>query len=99
MRAEYTDWLIGQGYDAKRISDYVAMTRRIETHYGAIDAAVRQGRFDALVAVLTYSTQDERDGRANPSTFAIRGNLRNNLASYKTALHAYKRFLDAGAAR
>jgi hypothetical protein len=95
MRPDYPDWLTGQGYSAKKISDYLAMARRIETHYGAIETAVRDGRFDDLLDVLTYSTEDERDDRPNPSAFDIRGNLRNNLASYKVALRAYKRFLDA----
>jgi hypothetical protein len=84
-----------QGYSAKKISDYTAMARRIETHYGAIDLAVHNGRYQDLVDVLTYSTEDERDDRPNPSVFDIRGNLRNNLASYKVALRAYRRFLDA----
>ena len=90
----YRDWLMVQGYPAKTISDRLAELTRIETEYGPVDARVRAGQYDTLIAALTYSTDDARQNRPNPSRFAIRGDLRTNLATYKSALRLYKRFLD-----
>ena len=95
MKPDYRNWLIDQGYRAKTIGDRLAELARIETEYGPVDARVRHKEYDALIDLLTYSTDDARQNRRNPTRFAINGDLRTNLATYKSALRLYKRFLDA----
>ncbi len=46
---------------------------------------------------LTYSTEDQRRERPNPSKIPFVGNTRNNLASYKSAALWYRRFREGGA--
>ncbi len=96
MTPDYRMWLIQQGYPGKTISDRMAELTRIETHYGSVDDCVRRGEYDALIQTLTYSTDDARQSRPNPTRFVIRGDLRTNLATYKAALRLYKRYLETG---
>jgi len=95
MKAGYERWLVQKGYAARTVSHRMTELTRVETEYGSIDDLVRQGRYAALVDHLTYSTEDARQGRANPTRFDIDGDLRTNIAAYKAALRLYKRFLDA----
>ena len=92
---DYRNWLTAQGYPAKTISDRMAELARIEGKYGPVRTRLAQGRLADLIACLTYSTQDARDNRPNPSRFVIQGDLRSNLATYKSALRLYLRFLQA----
>jgi len=48
--------------------------------------------YETLSAQFSYSAEDERDDRPNPSPISIDGNLRNGLASLKQALRLYDRF-------
>ncbi|EEW25188.1 endonuclease NucS domain-containing protein [Rhodobacter ferrooxidans] len=95
MRGDYRDWLKAEGYSDKTISTQLSQAARIETNYGPIEDILSNGGYDALFAELTYSSEDERRNRPNPSKIGIDGNLRNSLASYKNALARYARFLGA----
>jgi hypothetical protein len=48
----------------------------------------------SLIASMSYSKADERDGRPNPSKIPFDGNVYNNLASYRNAAQRYLRFRD-----
>lgn len=95
MRGDYRDWLKAEGYSDKTISTQMSEAARIEASYGPIEDILSNGGYDALFAELTYSSEDERRNRPNPSKLRIDGNLRNNLASYKNALARHARFLGA----
>lgn len=94
MRDDYRAWLVAQGYAKTTCSDNLSELRRIESAYGSIETLIASGGFEGLVQALTYSTEDEQMERPNPSRLPIRGRLRTNLASYKSALMRYRRFLE-----
>ncbi len=66
---------------------------RIEKEYGDLETIYRESGFSGIIDQLTYSTEDERRNRANPSKIRIDGNIRNGLAALKAALVLYESFL------
>ena len=95
MRQDYKDWLKAEGYTDRTIGTQLSQATRVETVYGPIEDVIASGGYDALFAELTYSSEDERRNRPNPSQIVIEGNIRNSLASYKNALARYARFLQS----
>jgi len=93
MRDNYRRWLADQGYTEKTISSRISDAQKVERLYGALDDLISAGGYDALIEELSYSTEDERRGRANPCRIQTDGHLRTNLASYKGAAALYRRFL------
>ena len=93
MREDFRAWLEGEGYADNTCKGQTSQVQRLETAYGSLDALIENGGYDKLFAELSYTTDDERHNRPNPSKFAIDGNIRNNLASYKNSLARYRRFL------
>jgi endonuclease len=93
MKDAYKAWLVEQGYTEKTIASRISDAQRVERLYGDLDDLIRNGGYDSLISELSYSSEDERRGRANPSKLQTEGNLRTNLASYKGAVALYRRFL------
>lgn len=93
---EFKEWMQAQGYDAGTITTQLARLRRIEAHYGSLAGNAVDGSIAQLEAQFAYSTQDERDGKPNPVKLPIEGNLRTNLASYKSTIAYYRRFIEGG---
>ena len=93
MRSDYRLWLEAQQYSAGMVNAQLHRVGRVEEHYGSLDDRYQNGTIDELVRLLTYSMSDERSSRDNPSSIVINGNLRNNLASYKSAVVLYGQFL------
>ncbi|KFE60781.1 hypothetical protein [Hyalangium minutum] len=96
MRRDYRDWLRSQGYDDGTINNQLYRVARVEEHYGELDGHYDSDRMETLIEQLTYSTEDQRRGRPNPSKLPFIGNVRNNLASYKSAVLWYRRFRGSG---
>ncbi len=96
MRADYRQWLVRQKYDPGTVTAQMHRAGRVEKHYGDLDAHYAADRLDAVVASLTYTTEDKRRARPNPSKIPFEGDIRNNLASYKNAIERYRRFRDSG---
>ena len=62
-----------------------------------MDERFKNGTYQELIDALTYSTDDERANKPNPSKIRFDGNIRNNLQSYKNAVVRYLKFLtDSG---
>jgi RecB family endonuclease NucS len=57
-----------------------------------LDALYDTDELQSLIDTLTYGADDERRNAPNPSKLEISGNIRNNLASYKSAVQKYARF-------
>jgi endonuclease len=93
MKDAYRVWLVEQGYTEKTIATRISDAQRVERLYGDLDDLIQKGGYDSLIGELSYSTEDERRGRANPSKLETEGNIRTNLASYKGAVALYRRFL------
>jgi hypothetical protein len=87
MRSEYRAWLELEGYMPHTASSRCSELVRVEDYYGELDRHFAADR-------LEYSTEDERHGRANPSRIPINGDLRTNLATYKSAVALYRRFRE-----
>jgi hypothetical protein len=95
MRGEYKDWLHRQGYGDGTIVAQLHRVGRVEEHYGDLDAHFERDGLASVLEALTYSTEDERRGRPNPTKIPFVGNIRNNLASYKSAVLWYRRFRES----
>lgn len=96
MQSSYKSWLESQGYTLGSISSRISNGRRVEEYYGDLDFHYTKDRLADLLRTLSYSTQDERHSRPNPTRIPIVGNIRNNLASYKAAVGLYGRFAACG---
>lgn len=92
MHSSYPDWLLRAVPSEATFRTKLSELRRIEAAYGDLDALFDQDELQSLLDELSYSTEDERAARPNPSRLEINGNLRNNLASYKSAVQKYARF-------
>ena len=97
MREDYRAWLVAQGYSENTCNSQMSQARRIEVAYGSLDEMFSTGEIERVRSDLTYSAEDERRNKANPSKLQITGNLRSNLASYRNTLVWYGRFLSATA--
>jgi hypothetical protein len=92
MQSCYSDWLRRAVPSDATWRTKMSELRRIEAVYGDLDAQYDQDELQSLLGELTYTTEDARLGRVNPSRLEISGDLRNNLASYGSALRKYIRF-------
>ncbi|MFZ7094448.1 AAA family ATPase [Primorskyibacter sp. 2E233] len=89
---EFRSWLENSGSDEKTIGSRVSSAKRIEAAIGDLDERLDAVGYETLSAQFSYSAEDERDDRPNPSPISIDGNLRNGLASLKQALRLYDSF-------
>lgn len=95
MREEaFRAWLVTRNIDAGTLATRMSYLRRLVQNYGDLDTAYAADGFADLVSGLSYSTEDRRNGRENPSRLDISGDLYNNLASYRSHLNSYRQFLD-----
>lgn len=96
MRRDYRAWLEEQKYDPGTITAQMHRAGRVEECYGDLDAHFAAGTLQSIIDELTYSAEDERREKPNPSKIPFKGNVRNNLASYKNAVVRYRKFLTGG---
>ncbi|PWE30360.1 DUF91 domain-containing protein [Pararhodobacter marinus] len=92
MHLDYPDWLRDAVPTDSTFRTKLSELRRVEAAYGDLDALYDEDELAALIDTLSYSSEDARRGRPNPSRLEITGDLRNNLASYKSAVAKYQRF-------
>lgn len=95
--AEFQAWFEANDYDAATIGTQLARAKRIEQHYGDLDALFVDGKLPALRKDLFYSAEDERTGRPNPAKFQVKGNIRQAMASYCSTIDYYSKFSETTA--
>ncbi len=95
MREDYKRWLVEQGYSDQSVAGWITCANRVEKAYGNLEDLFAAGGYPSLIEELTYSTEDARRKRPNPSRIQPGGDLRKTLASYKTGAGHYARFLAA----
>jgi endonuclease len=102
LQQSYSEWLRRAVPSESTWRTKLSELRSVEARYGDIDDHYDRDELQTLIDELTYSASDARENRPNPSRFEIAGDLRNNLASYKSAVQKYARFrqdIELGAAR
>jgi hypothetical protein len=93
MRQDYPQWLAEQQYSENTQTAQIHRIKKVEEYYGDLANHFSKGSYQDIIDTLTYSTQDERNNRPNPSKINFTGNTRNNLQSYKNAVVRYRKFL------
>jgi hypothetical protein len=94
--AAYRVWLERQHLQENTVNAQTYRASRVEQYCGSLDEHYSNDRMAGLVQMLTYSSDDERRGRPNPTPIPIDGNLRSNLASYRHAAERYRVFRENG---
>jgi hypothetical protein len=97
MRVTFPAWLTRQQYNNNTSSTILARLERVERAYGDLDQHYDADRLESVISDLQYTRDDERIGRTNKSRLNINGDLYSNLATYRSAIQAYKKFRDSGA--
>jgi len=97
-REAYQQWLESQQYAANTITAQMHRANRVEECHGDLDEHYAKDQMLSLLAALTYSKNDERHNRPNPSKIPFDGNVRTNIASYRDAIKRYIKFLESGPA-
>lgn len=92
MDNRYPDWLRRTVPSMATYATKLSELRRIEREYGDLDQLYDEDELAEVLDDLQYSAADAQAGRENPSRLHIDGDIRNNLASYKSALSRYIRF-------
>lgn len=93
MNDNFSEWLKGKYPEDTTQSSRLANVRRVEECYGSLDAHYRAGTYGEVLDTLIYSSHDARTNKPNPSRIPIKGDIRNNLATYKGAANLYLSFL------
>ena len=93
--AEYRQWLALQGREPSTQNTSVSVIRRIEAAYGDLEQEFALSGLDSVLAELAYSRTDQKNNEPNPSKVPIDGDLYNGLASLRTHLNYYRRFLES----
>ena len=94
MRTEHRRWLEAKDYNPDVIRTLLSRISRAEQDYGDLDALYSGDRLESVLASLKYTSEDARRGVPNPSKINIGGDFYNGLASYKSTVALYRRFLD-----
>jgi 5-methylcytosine-specific restriction enzyme B len=96
---KFREWMASEGLLASSISTRISDLRRVEKHFGDLDAAYEQDGCASILEKLTYTTADQAAGKLNPSGIKIEGNLYDGLSGYKSSLTAYVRFRNSETGR
>lgn len=92
MKEHFQAYLEAKGFPPKAVAERVRAAMRVERHYGDLDRHYADDRLAGLVAALTYTEEDERLGRPNPSRLTLCGNVRSTLTGCRTAIELYAFF-------
>lgn len=95
--AEFKAWMEAEGYAPATVNTQLNDVRRLDKVYGNLDELSDGQTLSTIRASLTYTMDDKRAGRSNPSKLEINGQIYENLAHFRAALNFYQRFLDAEA--
>ncbi len=96
MRADYKKWLEEQKYKPNVINARIANARSVEKAYGDLSDHFNRDKLQGVLKDFGYSAEDERRNKPNPSKIKINGDLRTGLATLKSAVGLYRKFLESG---
>lgn len=89
MKMTFEEWLNKNYTKRKTITNYISEWKRIEEHHGAIADYMKSGSIKSLIAIFNYTAEDEIMNRPDPTGFGIKGNLRENVNTYKSVINRY----------
>ena len=89
---KFKQWMASEGLVASSISTRISDLRRVEKHFGDLDAAFDRDGCASIFEKLTYTAADQAAGKPNPSGLEIDGKVYDSLSGYKSAVSAYVRF-------
>lgn len=92
MDSRFEAWMLACGNDTAATKSRVSNLRRIESSYGDLDALYAEDGLASILEGLTYTASDANSGAANPTLIPIDGDIRNGLATLRSALNKYKQF-------
>ena len=92
MKSTFQNWLKEQKYTKGTTQTQINRSGRVEECYGDLDVHYDGDQLRGVIDELKYSTEDERRNRPNTSKIPFKGDIRNNLASYKSAVELYCKF-------
>jgi hypothetical protein len=92
---EFITWLTNE----KKIKPLVALSRasncrKVEKEYGDLDSHYELDKGVALLTLLKYSKEDERQKRPTKSNIILEGNIYNGLATLRQAIRRYIEFKE-----
>ncbi len=92
----YLRWLLSsKGLKRATCLSRVSNCAKVERYEGDLDAFYAQDRLGALLARLTYTTDDERRDARSKHSIPVKGNLRRTTATLKSAVVLYRDFRDS----
>ena len=94
MKPTYKKWLEERRYQKGTVNAQIYRAKKVEECYGDLDGHYENDRLQSVISELKFSKEDERQNKPNPSKIRFRGNIRNNLASYRNATERYRKFRD-----
>lgn len=89
---QYRQWLDRERYQPGTINAQLHRAGRVEEYFGNLDLHYETDQLASVIASLTYSANDRRNARPNPTPIPIDGELYSNLASYRDAVKRYRNF-------
>lgn len=92
MDDRFEAWFLATGADNGTVVSRASNLKRIEAAYGSLDDHFVADGLTGLISEFTYSTQDARASRPNPTRLPITGDFYNNLSMYRSALNRYRQF-------
>lgn len=90
----YRNWLEELKYEAGTVNAQMYRAARVEQYHGDLDEHYAKDRMVSLLLALTYSAEDRRRARPNPSKIPFEGDILSNIRSYRGAVERYRRFRD-----
>ncbi|RFU13574.1 DUF91 domain-containing protein [Rhodobacteraceae bacterium W635] len=94
---QFRAWLAGQPVNANTAAMRVRAVARIENAYGIdLDEAYNRDGLASVVEQFSYSTEDAARNKPNPTRMNIsRGDIRSQVAWYRTQINSYRKFCEA----
>ncbi len=97
---EFRKWMAtliarsGKPYKQSTINTHVTDLNRIEeAEEVSLDKEYKENDLESLIELYTYTADDKRAGRKNPTKLRTKSlNLHGFLSAYKSQLNKYKRF-------
>ena len=91
---DYRQHLENHDYQEQTITTQIYRVKRVEEFHGDLDTHYDQDRMASVIEELKYTGDDRRRKLPNPSKIPFKGDIYNNLASYRNAVERYRKFRD-----